>query len=142
LDLFTIQEELHRINNIKIGFVGDNENSRTVHSLAKLLQRFENNQIFMINDMKSFEKLIQEIDVLYVTRHQKERSQYKNYEDLIVNTDVIKNAKDNMIIMHPLPRNDELSIDLDSNKRSVYFKQVQNGVYMRMAILKKLCNNK
>jgi aspartate carbamoyltransferase catalytic subunit len=142
LDLFTIQEELHRINDLKIGFVGDNENSRTVHSLVKLLQRFANNHVFMINDIKSFEKLIGEIDVLYVTRHQKERSQCKNYEHIIVNTDVIQNAKENMIIMHPLPRNDELSIELDSDKRSVYFKQVQNGVYMRMAILKNICNNK
>jgi aspartate carbamoyltransferase catalytic subunit len=77
-----------------------------------------------------------------VTRFQKERTTFQTYEPIIINKNSIKNASENMIIMHPLPRNDELSIELDSDKRSVYFKQVQNGVYMRMSILKNMIKHK
>ena len=75
------------------------------------------------------------IDVLYVTRLQKERFINENVSNIIITKDLLKNSKQNLIIMHPLPRNDEIPKEFDTDPRSKYFEQVKNGVYVRMAIL-------
>jgi aspartate carbamoyltransferase catalytic subunit len=138
--------------------MGDLKNSRTIHSLVKLLIHFKNIKFIYISHkgMEMPEELLNEIteieqisnisldealkitDVLYVTRIQKER--FENKEDcniipLSIHSKNIESMKKQAIILHPLPRLDELSPSIDGNYRSVYFNQVQNGLYMRMAIL-------
>ena len=95
------------------------------------LDKIKNNY-YVYDNIKS---VIKYIDVLYITRLQKERFNNENIETIIINKEVIKKSKESMIIMHPLPRNNELSTDLDDNYKSKYFEQVQNGVYVRMAII-------
>jgi len=94
---------------------------------------------------KTLEEALQITNVLYVTRIQKERIKNNdenhdenNYKPIIINKELLINSNPNMIIMHPLPRQEELSIDVDDDPRAVYFKQVENGVRMRMAILNEL----
>ena len=164
LDIYTIYDELLK-HNIKVGddyititFVGDLKNSRTVHSLVKILNRIRFVQLIFVSppglelddaDAITNMELREAIgitDVLYVTRVQKERfsceQEYRNvvdnYDDYRVTPQLLKYAKPEAIIMHPLPRGDELSISVDSDPRAVYFKQVENGVYMRMAILESI----
>tara|TARA_Y100000992_G_scaffold253395_1_gene185986 strand:+ start:1709 stop:2599 length:891 start_codon:yes stop_codon:yes gene_type:complete len=162
LDLFTIFDCYKRIPE-NIGFTGDIKYSRTIHSLVYLLTKInlQNNFYFICNknlepedefldfliEMKSdnkdfnyfvlneIESVIKDLDVLYVTRLQKERFNGETVKNIIINNDTIKDCKDELIIMHPLPRNEELSTDLDNNKRSKYFEQVNNGVFVRMAIM-------
>ena len=100
-----------------------------------LLKSFGNDRFSITEDLND---IINCIDVLYVTRVQKERfnTDMISYHNMIVDSNLIKNSKDNLIILHPLPRNDELSTDLDNNPKSKYFEQVENGVYVRMSILK------
>lgn len=161
LDLFTILEYYPNLPN-KIAFTGDIKNSRTIHSLVYLLAKINSDIYFYFvsceslkpdgdflqfiesfgNDRFSITEdlndIINCIDVLYVTRVQKERfnTNMISYHNMIVDSNLIKNSKDNLIILHPLPRNDELSTDLDNNPKSKYFEQVENGVYVRMSILK------
>ena len=153
LDLYTIQEELGRLDHFTITFMGDLTHGRTVHSLARSLVHFPNITILyassfpmpseIVEYVSSFgikqrvttlEEALPETDVLYVTRIQKERFQFTGTTECI-NAEKMKQAKPNMIVMHPLPRNEELSTDMDSDPRSVYFKQMEHGMYMRMAIL-------
>jgi carbamoyl-phosphate synthase/aspartate carbamoyltransferase len=150
---------------IIITFVGDLKNGRTVHSLIRVLMHFPNLRFVYVspgslempdeivslvsqtnryeqNKRTSLEEAIRTTDVLYMTRIQKER--FQNAEDFDsvnyfrLTRDTLQFAKEKMIIMHPLPRLDEISPDVDSDCRAVYFKQVENGLYVRMAILDRI----
>jgi carbamoyl-phosphate synthase/aspartate carbamoyltransferase len=161
LDLYTIYRELGGLDGLTITLLGDLKYGRTVHSLLRLLSLFDNLTVNLVSpDLLRFpEELLEEVksckinitseltediikstDVLYVTRLQRER--FTNDADFLktksgynVNKSVIANAKEKMIIMHPLPRVDELDEDLDDDKRAVWFKQVEYGVFMRAALL-------
>jgi len=162
LDLYTIKKELGRIDGIKIGLVGDLLYGRTVHSLLRLLNLYKNIKIYLVSpkelripeeirtfliekkaDFKEIEDLstiLNDIDVLYVTRIQKERfKSKKKYESLKasfqINNSVLRKLKNKAIIMHPLPRVTEISFEVDSDKRAAYFRQAKNGLFVRMAIL-------
>jgi carbamoyl-phosphate synthase / aspartate carbamoyltransferase / dihydroorotase len=168
LDLFTIQNELGRIGGdepMTITVVGDLKNGRTVHSLVKLLVLFPGIRLLYISpnglsmpkdileyvdsfDIEqrqdvSLEEAIKTTDVLYVTRIQKERfDSLDEYEKVIgsycINAELMSLAKKDMIVMHPLPRLNEISTDIDADPRAAYFRQMENGMYMRMAILENL----
>lgn len=155
LDIYTIYSELasfgidldsDKRDTLVVTFLGDLKNSRTVHSLIHLLLLFPKIKCIYISPPSlemagcPYEMDLQEAipitDILYVTRIQKERFEKEEYiTPYVVNKELIAHAKEKMIIMHPLPRMNELSTELDSDPRAVYFKQVENGVYMRMAIL-------
>jgi len=152
LDLYTIQVEMGILLGLTVTFMGDLTHGRTVHSLVRLLVHFHVKLIYvsafplppeLIEYVASFgieqrsatlEEALPETDVLYVTRIQKERFQFQGTVEC-VNAEKMKLAKKKMIVMHPLPRNEELSTDMDNDPRSVYFKQMEYGMYMRMAIL-------
>lgn len=156
LDLFTIMEYYPTLPE-NIAFTGDIKYSRTIHSLIYLIKKLNTNKDillyfvsdknlepdkFLLNNLNyqivdNIESIVDKIDVLYVTRLQKERFGDKNMEikKIIVNDKLIKKSKEDLIILHPLPRNDELSTDLDSNVKSKYFEQVENGVFVRMSLL-------
>jgi len=164
LDLFTIQEELGRIDGLTVTMVGDLKYGRTVHSLARLLAlydvrlnyvspeklRFPPEIIQEVNDKvpgiipqkeyRRLEEVIGESDVVYMTRIQKERfDDLEEYEKLknyfILTPELMKLAKEEMIVMHPLPRVGEISMEVDSDPRAAYFRQVEYGLYVRMALL-------
>lgn len=161
LDLFTIKEELDRIDGVNIGMVGDLRYGRTVHSLARLLClygvefNFVSPEILrlpldVMNEVRKHglpvtetydvADIISDVDVLYVTRVQKERfsdlAQYEEVKDLYVITpELMDQAKKDMIVMHPLPRVGEISYAVDSDPRAAYFRQMENGMYIRMALL-------
>lgn len=167
-DLLTIYREKGRLDNLTIGICGDLLNGRTVHSLIGAMSRYNNiNFIFISpkelklpkdflsntldsNDLEytettSLEDSLGNLDIIYMTRIQKERfSSDQEYEALknsyILDSKKMEFAKQDTLIMHPLPRVNELSMDLDSDPRAIYFKQVQYGVYMRMALILKLLN--
>lgn len=161
LDLFTIKRELGRLENIKIAFVGDLKYGRTVHSLTKALKLFnaqfyfvapESIQIpdYIIAELENenikyticstYEEILKEIDVLYMTRIQRERfdsiEEYNKVSGVykISKADIDGKCKEEMIILHPLPRVDEINIDLDDSKHALYFKQAANGVPVREAM--------
>lgn len=161
LDLFTIQDELDRIDGLHIAMVGDLRYGRTVHSLTRLLAQYDVKLSFVspeilrlplviMNDVRdaglevrethSVADVIETVEVLYVTRVQKERftdlSQYDAVKDYYTITpELMKRAKDDMVVMHPLPRVGEIEYTVDSDPRAAYFRQVQNGMYIRMALL-------
>jgi aspartate carbamoyltransferase catalytic subunit len=161
LDLFTIKEELGGIDGLKIAMVGDLRFGRTIHSLTKLLLNYEVSLRFIspdilrlpmslmnqvidkkidVRETHDVAEAIETADVLYVTRVQKERftdmAQYEELKDLYVITpEIMKNAKKKMIVLHPLPRVGEICETLDPDPRAAYFRQVKNGMYIRMAIL-------
>ncbi|MBQ8028419.1 MAG: aspartate carbamoyltransferase [Clostridia bacterium] len=165
-DLLTIKREKGRFNNLTIGFCGDLKFGRTVHSLINAMARYEGIKFVLISpeELKlpgyvkkdvieknnieyvqttSLEEVMSELDVLYMTRVQQER--FFNEEDYlrlrdsyILEPSKLKDAKEDMIIMHPLPRVNEISVAVDKDKRACYFKQVLNGKYMRMALILKL----
>ena len=162
LDIFTIYAELKKrqigLDGICVGFIGDLKNSRTIHSLIYLLKLWNItlmaycSEKLLYDDPSiqycySLHELLRNVDVLYVSRIQKERFadpaeaallvQEYNYH---ITQDNIELMKPTAIIMHPLPRNDEISPAVDDNPRCVYFNQVENGVYVRMALLKILLN--
>jgi carbamoyl-phosphate synthase/aspartate carbamoyltransferase/dihydroorotase/carbamoyl-phosphate synthase/aspartate carbamoyltransferase len=161
LDLYTIQSELGKIDGLKVAMVGDLRNGRTVHSLTRLLSQYDVSLRFvspdtlrlpldLMNDLidkgikvretNKVSDVIENADVLYVTRIQKERftdlAQYeevKNYFE--ITPEVMALAKEKMIVMHPLPRVGEIHYKVDRDPRAAYFRQVQNGLYIRMALL-------
>lgn len=161
LDLFTIRKELGTIDGLRIAMVGDLRNGRTVHSLTKLLMSYDVSLRFVspdtlrlplnlmnelidkgvdVRETDKVEDVINDVDVLYVTRIQKERftdlSEYeavKNYFE--ITPDVMTKAKEKMIVMHPLPRVGEIHYKVDRDPRAAYFRQVQNGMFVRMALL-------
>ncbi|WP_443598679.1 aspartate carbamoyltransferase [Agathobacter sp.] len=162
-DLLTIRSIKGRLNNITIGFCGDLKFGRTVHSLINALIRYDNVRIVLISpeelkvpdyvrddvlranniEFKEVEKLedaMGELDVLYMTRVQKERffneEDYVRLKDFYILTKEKMNlAKDDMIVLHPLPRVNEISVDVDDDPRACYFRQAQYAVYVRMALI-------
>ena len=162
-DLLTIRSIKGRLNNITIGFCGDLKFGRTVHSLINALIRYDNVRIVLISpeelkvpdyvrddvlranniEFKEVEKLedaMGELDVLYMTRVQKER--FFNEEDYIrlknsyiLTSEKMALAKPEMAVLHPLPRVNEIALDVDDDPRAAYFEQVQNAVYVRMALI-------
>ena len=161
LDLFTIQEALHQVNGLKVAMVGDLKYGRTVHSLTKLLLNYEVSFDFVSPDFlrmpedvleqvrksghtfretENVHEVIGNADVLYVTRVQKERftdlAVYDRVKDFyVVDEALMKAAKEKMIVMHPLPRVNEISYAIDDDPRAAYFRQMRNGMYVRMALL-------
>lgn len=165
-DLLTISREKGRFDNLTVGFCGDLKFGRTVHSLIQALSRYNNvkfilispeelklpsyvkNDVIKANNLEyiqttDLEKVMPELDVLYMTRVQKER--FFNEEDYlrlkdsyILTPDKLVNAKRDLSILHPLPRVNEISVAVDDDPRACYFKQVLNGKYMRMALILKL----
>lgn len=164
-DLLTISNELGSLKNLKIAMVGDLKYGRTVHSLTKALKRYSGNSFifvspkelkmpdYIIEDLKNnnidyietdnFEEAIKSADVLYMTRIQQERfediNEYERLKDsFILDIQKLEEAKDSMIILHPLPRVNEITEDVDNDKRAKYFEQAQYGVFIRMALILKL----
>ncbi len=165
-DLFTIQKEKKRLDNLVVGLCGDLKFGRTVHSLISAMSRYKNIKFILISpeelklpdyikeevlDKNNIEyvettdmmEYMGELDVLYMTRVQKERffneADYIRLKDyFILNKEKLNSAKKDLVIMHPLPRINEISIDVDDDERACYFKQADNGVYIRMALILKL----
>ncbi|MDC7126312.1 MAG: aspartate carbamoyltransferase [Spirochaetales bacterium] len=161
LDLYSIKKIRGTLENVKIGLVGDLRFGRTVHSLAQALSHY-NPEFYFIspsflempehikNELKEkgikytelpeVEPVVPELDIMYVTRIQRERfADSEDYERLkgsyIIDKETIKGAKEDMKILHPLPRVDEIACEVDSSPHAYYFDQAENGVYMRQAIL-------
>ena len=152
LDLYTINEKFNLENNkINLLFTGDIKYSRTIHSLDYLLKKLYkinidyfaypkcNNEDLMNenNTINNFDN-IKKYDVIYCTRMQKERFSDNDNIDIskfILNNNIADRMKKDSIIMHPLPRNEEIDIDVDENVRCFYFKQMENGIYLRMALI-------
>ena len=165
LDLFTIKDEIGKLEGLKVGMLGDLRYGRTVHSLSQSLDRFKTKFSFIspeslampehITDElegkwsthESLSDVLGELDVLYVTRIQKERfpdlEDYKKVAGAYkIDTEVLRNAKNKLKILHPLPRVNEISTDVDDTKHAAYFRQAFNGVPVRMALLEKLIGGK
>jgi aspartate carbamoyltransferase len=161
LDLFTILEELGRLDGLTVTMLGDLKYGRTVHSLSRLLSLFGAKLHYVSPDIlrlppeiiaelnaqgvpqtehRALDGLLAETDVLYVTRVQKERfTDLDEHESVkgayIISPETMATAKDHMVLMHPLPRVGEISYDVDSDPRAAYFRQVQYGMFVRMALL-------
>ena len=160
MDLYTMQKEKGKIDGLKIAMVGDLRYGRTVHSLAYALSLYNielylispeslrmrreviraiKDKISIVEDI-NLEKIIPQIDVLYVTRIQKERfpdpAEYAKVKGIYrIDLNTLKTAKKDMIILHPLPRVDEIASEVDSKPQARYFQQVWNGIVVRMALL-------
>lgn len=165
-DLLTIKEIKGKLNNNVIGICGDLKFGRTVHSLIKALSRYENNKFILISpselripdyirqtileknniefvEVEKLEDVIEEIDILYMTRVQKERffneQDYIRLKDIYILTgEKMNKAKNDMIVLHPLPRVNEISYEVDDDSRACYFKQAKYGMFVRMALIVKL----
>ena len=165
-DLLTINSEKGRLNNLTIGLCGDLKFGRTVHSLITAMSRYNGIKFVLIapDELKlpeyvkrdvlekynieyvetnNIEEYISELDILYMTRVQKERffneADYIRLKDYyILNKEKLKNAKSDLCIMHPLPRVNEISTDVDDDPRACYFKQANYGRYIRMALIMKM----
>ena len=165
-DLLTIHREKGRLDNVTVGFCGDLKFGRTVHSLIKALTRYENITFIMISpeeleipeyikkdvfekkgipfrQVRTMEEVMPELDVLYMTRVQKERffneADYIRLKDTyILDMDKLGNAKSDLSILHPLPRVNEISVKVDEDPRACYFRQALNGKYIRMALIMEL----
>jgi len=161
LDLFTIREELGRIDGLTVTMLGDLKYGRTVHSLSRLLTLYNVRLNYVSPEIlrmpaeiieeirghgapqaeySELEPVLADTDVLYVTRVQRERfADPAEYEIVkgayVIGVDSLKGAKDRMVVMHPLPRVGEISMDLDDDPRAAYFRQVEYGLYVRMALL-------
>ncbi|MCW3998305.1 MAG: aspartate carbamoyltransferase [Candidatus Bathyarchaeota archaeon] len=160
MDLYTIQKEKGRIDGLKIALVGDLRYGRTVHSLACALSLFDielylispeslrmrkgvvdsiKNQVSITED-KNLDKIIPQIDVLYITRIQKERfpdpAEYSKVKGVYkIDLKTISSGKNDLILLHPLPRLDEIASEVDDTPQAKYFQQVWNGIVVRMALL-------
>lgn len=162
-DLLTIRSLKGRLDNLKIGLCGDLKFGRTVHSLIKALSRYEGISFVLISpeelklpeyiredvldaqgipyeEVEYIEDAMSELDVLYMTRIQRERffneADYVRLKDFyILDKKKMSLAKDDMLVLHPLPRVNEISVEVDNDPRAAYFKQVQYGVYVRMALI-------
>jgi aspartate carbamoyltransferase len=161
LDLYTIVEALGEVGGLKVAMVGDLKFGRTVHSLTKLLVNYPVEFTFVspeilrmpkdvldvvaasghkYEEREDVHEIIGDVDVLYVTRVQKERftdlAEYDMVKDrYVVDPELMSRAKERMIIMHPLPRVNEISYAVDNDPRAAYFRQMRNGMYIRMALL-------
>ena len=161
LDLFTINDECGKIKNLRVGLLGDLRYGRTVHSLAEALARFDNELHFISPDTLKMpdnvtselkgnwkehtrlDSVLKNLDVLYVTRIQRERfPDREDYENVAgaykIGLNTLRKTKSSLRILHPLPRVDEINPEVDDTKHAVYFKQAFNGVPVRMAILEAL----
>lgn len=161
-DLVTLVREKGRLDNLTVGICGDLKYGRTVHSLIKALTRFPNNRFILIStkelaipayvktvlnsagcpyqEVQSLSEVIGDLDVLYMTRIQQERfasrEEYERQKNIyVLDTEKMSLAKPDMRVLHPLPRIDEITPEVDDDPRAVYFKQAQNGVYTRMALI-------
>lgn len=161
-DIITLSCEKGRLSNLKVGICGDLLNGRTVHSLIKTLTKYENNSFVLISTKElgvplyiidileksgckyeisnNLADAISDIDVLYMTRIQRER--FKSEEEyeaqkyvFVLDKEKLSKAKEDMIILHPLPRVNEITVDIDDDPRALYFKQAQYGMYGRMALI-------
>ena len=165
-DLLTIHRELGRLDNLTIGLCGDLKYGRTVHSLIEAMSRYEGIKFVLISpeelkipgfirynvlekhqmpytEVTSLEDAMPELDVLYMTRIQRERfddpAEYDRLKDsYVLDTEKMKLAKEKMAVLHPLPRVNEISVAVDDDPRAAYFRQALNGKYMRMALILKL----
>ena len=164
-DLLTISREKGRFDNLTVGFCGDLKFGRTVHSLISAMERYEGVKFVLVSpdelmvpdyvkreldkkgipyvETSDLMSVMPELDILYMTRVQQER--FFNEEDYlrlkdsyILTPEKLESAKSDMIVMHPLPRVNEISVAVDRDPRACYFKQVLNGKYMRMALILKL----
>uniref|UniRef100_A0A9L0REJ9 Multifunctional protein CAD n=1 Tax=Equus caballus TaxID=9796 RepID=A0A9L0REJ9_HORSE len=161
LDIFTIREELGTVNGMTITMVGDLKHGRTVHSLACLLTQYRVSLRYVAppslhmppnvwdfvasrgtkqEEFESIEEALPDTDVLYMTRIQKERfGSTQEYEacfgQFILTPHIMTRAKKKMVVMHPMPRVNEISVEVDSDPRAAYFRQAENGMYIRMALL-------
>ncbi len=160
LDLFTIREEMGKVDGLTVSMLGDLKYGRTVHSLARLLSLFDvqlnyiSPEILRIpaeiidelprtmpqKEYNSLDEALPDTDVLYVTRVQKERfASVEEYESVqgsyVINPELMTQAKQEMIVMHPLPRVGEISMEFDADPRAAYFRQMEYGLYVRMALL-------
>ncbi|RTF52962.1 aspartate carbamoyltransferase [Serratia marcescens] len=166
LDLFTIQETQGRLSNLSIAMVGDLKYGRTVHSLTQALAKFEGNRFYFIAPdalampayiLKmleekgieyslhgSIEEVVPELDILYMTRVQKERldpSEYANVKaQFVLRTADLAGARANLKVLHPLPRIDEIATDVDKTPHAYYFQQAGNGIFARQALLALVLN--
>ncbi|HIR57490.1 MAG TPA: aspartate carbamoyltransferase [Candidatus Gallacutalibacter pullicola] len=165
-DLMTIRRRKGRLHDLTIGLCGDLKFGRTVHSLIKSLSRYENIRFVLISpdelrvpgyiieetlkrkgipykEVVDLEQVMPELDILYMTRVQRERffneADYVRLKDsYILTMSKLRDAKPDMAILHPLPRVNEIALDVDNDPRAAYFEQVQNGVYVRMALMIRL----
>ena len=165
-DLLTIMNLKGRLNNLTVGLCGDLKFGRTVHSLINALVQYENVRFILISpeelripsylrkevldknniyyeEVRNLEKVMPQLDLLYMTRVQKER--FFNEEDYIrlkdtyiLDSKKMAHAREDMLVLHPLPRVNEISTEVDKDPRAVYFKQAKFGVYVRMALILKL----
>ena len=165
-DLLTIRRRKGGFTNLKIGLCGDLKFGRTVHSLIKAMSRYEGVEFIMISpeelrvpeyvrkgvleannipyrEVKKMKEVMPELDVLYMTRVQRER--FFNEEDYIrlkdryiLDLEKIENAKEDLMILHPLPRVNEIAVEVDNDPRALYFEQAKNGMFVRMALIMKL----
>ena len=165
-DLVTIRRLRGSLESMNIGLCGDLKYGRTVHSLIKAMSRFKNITFYLISprelsippyirsflnenrqkylEVTGLEATMPTLDVLYMTRIQRERfndvSEYERFKNVyVLNQTKLKNAKNDLLIMHPLPRVDEIHMDVDADRRAVYFRQAEFGMYVRMALLLTLC---
>ncbi len=165
-DLLTIYREKGTLENLTVGFCGDLKFGRTVHSLISAMSRYKNIRFVLISpeelqvprhiitdilepngieyhEVTSLEDAMPQLDILYMTRVQRERffneADYMRLKDTYILTpEKLKTAKESLTIMHPLPRVNEISVAVDKDPRACYFKQVKNGKYIRMALIMKL----
>ena len=165
-DLMTIQRTKKRLNNMTIGLCGDLKFGRTVHSLVEAMARYTGIQFIFISpeelkfpeyiieseldsrgipykEVRTLEEVMPELDVLYMTRVQQERffneADYIRLKDTYILTpDKLVPAKEDLTILHPLPRVNEISVDVDDDPRACYFAQAKNGMYVRMALILKM----
>ena len=168
-DLLTIKSLKGNLDNHTIGLCGDLKNGRTVHSLVKAMSRYKGTKFIFISpdelkmpkyikeaiqeqghayyETNNLDEVIGSLDILYMTRVQRERFEnQEQYEKLknyyILNKSKMQNAREDMLVMHPLPRVNEIDIDVDSDERAVYFKQAKYGMFVRMALIMKLLGAK
>ena len=166
-DLTTITRLRGAVDGLNVGLCGDLKNGRTVHSFIKAMEKFQNIRFFLIAprdlaipeylrqfmrernmpfiEVSGLEPVIPQLDVLYMTRIQRERFidplEYERNKGIYILTrSKLNRAKENLLVMHPLPRVDEIAVDVDDDPRAVYFQQARYGMFARMALLADLAN--
>ena len=167
-DLLTLSKEIGRLTDLTIGLCGDLKNGRTVHSLCKALSCYKGNKFVLVStpelrlpfyikdiltasgcefeEMDSLDKAMKKLDVLYMTRIQQERfsskEEYESQKDVYcLDKAKMKKAQPNLCFLHPLPRVDEIAIEVDDDPRALYFKQAKYGMYVRMALILTILKN-
>ena len=167
-DMFTIRDEKGTCDGLNIGMCGDLKNGRTVHSLSKALSAHKDNTYYLISTAelgmpefsvnllssgggkvvfcRTIDECIDKLDVLYMTRIQRERfaseAEYRSQAGIyVLDGEKMSRAKDDLIVLHPLPKVDEIAYDVDDDPRARYFEQAENALYLRMALILTLCEN-